>query len=203
MKHAWSASILALAPLCCLACASPPVEQSITPYQLLARSSDVALARVVGAKVLTDRTVQYSFSVTKRFAGPPRRTFTIVGGVGLGEDINQTFNDHEDKEFWESGGGRVSNSSDCQIHPAFSVGGHYLVFRGNPYTRNSFELIYRMSGAKKDKWLLHVEQYFATQRSRPDQSSDRTQSRSPLDGTLGVVGDELPVSTMKESHERS
>lgn len=168
MRIAWSASILALTPLWCLACIAPPDAQFVTPDQLLAKSSDVALARVMSAKVISNGTVQYSFAVIRRFSGPPKRTFTIIGVAGLGEDINQTFNDHEDKEFWEKGGGRLSNSADCEIHPRFSVGGHYLVFSGVPYTRMSFELIYRTNGNKKDKWLQHVEKHFSTQRTRPN-----------------------------------
>ncbi len=153
----------------CYACYSPPAQQLVTGPELLANSSDVSLATAVGAEANDRGIVQYHFEVVRRYSGPDRKEFDISGFPAIWEGNNRNFSHHSEETFWETQGGRESNDTDCQIHPTFSVGGTYLVFLGQPYTRKSFELIIRTHGDEgtRDKWLQYVEKYFSSRATRP------------------------------------
>ena len=145
-----------------VACFTPPKEQLVTADQLLAKSTNVSLAKVVKAEVAPSGQITYYFEVVTRFAGPKKNTFQVLGVPSIWEGTNRTFENHTESSFWETRVGRLSNDSDCKIYPEFSVGGHYLVFLDQPYTNKSFELIIHTHGNKdvKDKWLQYVETHF-------------------------------------------
>lgn len=144
----------------CWACYSPPPDQLISPDVQVALATDVALATVVSATPRYDngREVDYQFLVLKRFAGPDKLLFSISGRAP-GRSRNTTFDNHRDQAFWQRGGGRVMNDTDCVIYPDFVVGKTYLVFRDPPMTWRSFEEIETADGRSgdDDKWLVYVQ----------------------------------------------
>lgn len=143
-----------------LACYRPPREQYTPPDELISRTNVIALAKVVRAEVGEDGfEILYTFQTIKRLKGQVNEQFQILGYPAVWEGENRRFNNHFDASFWENSGGRVQNDTDCKIHPAFSVGGTYLVFLDQPYHVKSFEIVIRTHGdaSKKDKWLQHVE----------------------------------------------
>lgn len=144
----------------CWACRVPPPEQLINPDVQIALATDVALARVVNAVPGRDKgeDVDYQFLVLKRLAGPDKQLFSISGRApGLSRDT--TFDNRRDEAFWQRGGGRVMNDTDCVIHPDFVVGKTYLVFRDLPMTWRSFEEVETVDGRAgvDDKWFSYVQ----------------------------------------------
>lgn len=148
----------------CWACRVPPPEQLISPDVQISLASDVALAKVVSATPRDDngRDVDYEFLVLKRLAGPDQQLFSISGHAH-GISPNTTFSNHRDEAFWQRGGGRVMNDTDCVIHPDFIVGKTYLVFRSLPMTRRSFEEIETLDGRSSDddKWFVYAQSAFS------------------------------------------
>ena len=143
----------------CFACEVPPSEQRTPPDELIARTKNIALAKVVKAEISGGNEVLYTFETIKQLAGKTKEHFQILGYPAIWEGDNRGFNNHFDKDFWSEPGGRVSNDTDCQIHPTFSVGGTYLLFLDQPYHAKSFEIIIRTHGDAtiRDKWLQYVE----------------------------------------------
>lgn len=142
------------------ACEVPPVEQYTAADELISRTKTIALARVVKAELGSDkRNVEYSFEVITRLKGHAPENFNITGWSANGEGENIRYNEHADGQFWSNFGGRSSNAPDCEIHPAFVVGGTYLVFIEKPYHVKSFEIIQRYGGSasNRDKWLNYVQ----------------------------------------------
>jgi hypothetical protein len=144
------------------ACFIAPAEQLVDAPELLAKSKDVTLAQVVRAETTDRGEVRYFFKVQRRFSGDDRTSFELLGYPAIWEGNNRTFSHHFEPTFWERNQGRNSNGTDCKIRPNFSVGGTYLIFLGQAYTRKSFELIIRTHGdeATRDKWLQYVERHF-------------------------------------------
>jgi len=142
-----------------LGCEVQPPEQYTPPDDLISRTNNIVLAKVVGAEMQSDGySVLYTFQIVERLKGQIADRFQISGYPSIWEGENRRFNDHSDKEFWLNSGGRSANDTDCQIHPTFSVGGIYLVFIDRPYHVKSFEIIIRTHG-DKDKWLQYVESH--------------------------------------------
>lgn len=158
-------AVLCLASGHSLACYSPPAGQAVLAQTLLGSGRTVVLAKVRAGELLSDGSVRYDFSVEKQFSGTPTQIFSIEGSVAA-EQGRDTFSHHRDERFWKVQGGRVSNDTDCKIHPDFVIGGTYLVFLEAPFTRKSFERIVRTHGNAevKDKWLAYVEDYFSVPR---------------------------------------
>lgn len=154
----------------CWACRVPPPEQLINPDVQVALATDVVLAKVVSAapRYGNRDEVDYQFLVLQRLAGPDQQFFSISGRApGLSRDT--TFDNHRDEAFWQRGGGRVMNDSDCVIHPDFVVGKTYLVFRDLPMTWRSFEEIETVDGRSgdDDKWFVYVQAHIRQDRSNP------------------------------------
>ena len=141
------------------ACWIAPPERLVSPQELIARTERIALAKVVRAEVFQDDDVLYTFKTIRALKGRPSGEFQIRGEPLIYEGQSRRFDDHMDQTFWAKLGGRFTIHPDCKIHPAFSVGGTYLVFLDQPYHVKSFEIIIRTSGdpAKRDKWLQYVE----------------------------------------------
>lgn len=146
------------------ACRTPPSQQVVTPEQQIAMATDVSVARVVKATPSPipangrRSSVEYEFEVVERIAGATDRRFTLIGASGdtrTGPDSS----DHSDDAFWERGGGRLHNDSDCVLRPNFTLGETYLVFRGSPSTWRSFEHIASVGGRPNpdDRWLAYVK----------------------------------------------
>ena len=142
-----------------IACFVAPPESRATPDELIARSHRISLAAVVKAEVSSDQTVVYTFQTVRTLKGRPVKQFQINGEPMIYPSQTRNFSDHQDPEFWAKNGGRLLTQPDCKVHPAFAVGGTYLVFPDQPYHVKSFELIIRTSGdrAGRDKWLRYVE----------------------------------------------
>jgi len=142
------------------ACRMPRREQLVDPDFQIAMATDIAVAEVISAKPQYDHPgrVDYQFLVVKRLTGPSELSFSISGWAP-GSTSDTTFDDHKDKAFWLTGGGRVTIDTNCAIHPDFIVGKTYLVFRNLPMTFRSFEEIEKFDGrsADVDKWLAYVQ----------------------------------------------
>jgi hypothetical protein len=70
--------------------------------------------------------VVVAVQVLERLAAPERAGFTVIGRGGERYGKDTTFDSHADPAFWNHGGGRVMNDSDCVIRPGFVVGNSYL-----------------------------------------------------------------------------
>jgi hypothetical protein len=140
-----------------MGCYLPPPEQNVPAKELISRTKNIVLAQVTKAELLHDVDVQYTFKRVKSISGSSAETFTLVGRRLEGGEVT-TFSHHAERAFWSTGG-RSTNYEDCQIYPAFAVGGTYLVFLDKPYHIKSFEKIERTQGDKhsRDKWLQFVE----------------------------------------------
>jgi hypothetical protein len=159
MKLLLAGSLLAFS-LPALGCFQPPAEQRTAPDELISRTNNIVLARVIAAKDVHDSYgVSYTFKTVRTLKGKAPSQFQISGHPAIWEGENRRFNDHSDKEFWSNGVGRSLNDTDCQIHPTFAVGGTYLVFLDQPYHVKSFEIIVRTNGNAdvRDKWLQYVD----------------------------------------------
>lgn len=104
--------------------------------------------------------VEYQFEVEKRWRGPDRRVFTLMGisPPTTYQDPGPQA-DQGRAEFWEHGGGRYARAHFCSIDPWFIVGERYLVFVGEPVIARSFEHVATIGGRANpdDKWLAYVE----------------------------------------------
>jgi hypothetical protein len=153
------------------ACEVTPPEQIVPATELVKRIKTIALAQVTSSKLDPDGyTVIYTFQTINTLKGNPEKTFTITGIPLLGNGPTMMdFDHHNDKAFWENGGGRSLHGTDCKIHPSFSVGAHFLIFLDQPYHVKSFELIIRTHGDKdvRDKWLSWVESQANLSRALP------------------------------------
>jgi len=154
-----------------LACYAPPREQMVTPEAQIAMATDVSVAKVVRATPTSilggggRPTVEYEFEVQERIQGFPAQRFTVVGAAGETRSPPLSL-DHSDGKFWERGGGRLYNDSDCVLRPNFELGEMYLVFRGKPATWRSFEHIETVRGRPNpdDRWLAYVREQLQSRR---------------------------------------
>lgn len=141
------------------ACRIPPPEELINPDVQIAMANDIVLAKVISAtpQYENDGKVDYQFLVVQRLTGPDQQFFSMSGHAP-GQRRDTTFANHQDKAFWQRGGGRVMNDSDCVVRPDFVVGKTYLVFRDGPVTWRSFEEIDTVDGrsADDDRWFAYV-----------------------------------------------
>ena len=156
-----TALVLLLASKSSFACLMTPPAQFTPPDELIARTENIALARVVRADAASNGwEVLYTFETTKQLKGTHRKAFQILGGEAIWETSNHRFNEHFDEAFWNDHNGRVFHGTSCRIRPGFAVGGTYLIFLDKPYHSKSFEMILIKDGPadKKDKWLQYVEQ---------------------------------------------
>jgi hypothetical protein len=155
------AAVFSLISMSASACFVSPAEQTISPSELLKRTNNIILAKVISATASMGTVeVEYTFQTIKVFKGKHVDNFKISGRP-LFEGWMQNFNHHNDEVFWENKGGRHLNSPDCKIYPRFTAGATFLIFLDGPYHRKSFENIIRTHGDKqtKDKWLQYVEEH--------------------------------------------
>jgi hypothetical protein len=143
----------------CWACYKAPEQQLIGVDEQIMRAADVSVAQVMSATPVGGREIEYRFVVLQRLSGADQNMFTVTGSDGVGDSKDTTFDNHSDPTFWKRGGGRVMNEADCVIHPAFVVGGTYLVFLGSQWTWRSFEKIAVDDRGVNDgdKWLAYVK----------------------------------------------
>lgn len=159
---------MALASAPSWACRAAPLQQLMGVNEQLALASDVAVAQVVSVTPLANKHVEYRFLVLQHLAGAQHDGFVLRawnGGYRLG---NSTFDHHAEAAFWQRGGGRAMNGSDCVIHPEFVLGDSYLMFLGSPATRRSYEKIEVINGVvhEGDQWLAFVKQGLGMRRQR-------------------------------------
>ena len=135
-----------------LACEVPPAEQNTSDDELISRTKNIVLARVMSAQLQENGSVLYKLKTQETIKGKAEEAFEIVGGP-LWEGSMEHFEHHSIK------GARLSNAPDCEIHPSFAVGQTYLLFLDKPYHRKSFEFIIRTGGSPiiQDKWLQYVK----------------------------------------------
>ncbi|MBQ5962744.1 hypothetical protein [Massilia sp. ZL223] len=147
------------------ACRALPRKQIVTPDEQIAIATDVSVARVVRATPLPvpvpgmSPDIEYEFEVQERILGPDDKRFILIGGE-VPTRTGPSSDNHSDKAFWERNGGRLYHGTDCLLKLDFVVGEHYLVFRGKPATRRSFEHIDTVGGRPDpdDKWLSYVKE---------------------------------------------
>jgi hypothetical protein len=161
MKNAVGTILLAFS-FPAFACFVAPSEQHTSPGDLIERTKEIALAKVVAAETQLDGDdVTYTFQTVRHLKGQGPDRFQISGYPSIWVGDTQRFDDHMDNDFWSNNRGRSATDTDCEIHPTFSVGGTYLVFLDQPYHVKSFELIISAHGDDdtRDKWLQYVESY--------------------------------------------
>jgi hypothetical protein len=154
------AALLLVAPFPGFACYVPPAQQRVPPDELIARTQNIVLAKAISAETTGDAYfVSYTLRTIRVLKGSASDTFQLTGYPAILEGSNENFDHHFDENFWSTSAGRLSNHSDCEIYPEFSVGGTYLIFLDQPYHRKSFEIILRTEGKAdvRDKWLQYVE----------------------------------------------
>ena len=142
------------------ACWATPREQTSPPDDLIARTKDIALAKVVRADAGSDPwRVLYTFKTERAIKGVPPRAFQLLGKRLLGDLSTERFDEHQAAGFWDEYGGRQRHDTTCEITPSFIVGATYLIFLDAPYHNKSFEEIYYKGDeySDKDKWLKYVE----------------------------------------------
>ena len=151
------------------ACSAPPEEQLSPATELVQRTPTIVLARVTKVERGERGIYHYTFKSEKTLKGKPADTFIIDGWSPEFSEPAETFDDHTKDDFWKDNGGRCHNSSDCQIHPAFTAGAAYLIFLEAPYHRKSFELIAHSEGLPevRDKWLTWVEEQAKAPTAKP------------------------------------
>ena len=148
-------------------CMVTPPEQTTDPDELISRTKNIVLAKVVRADAGSSPwRVLYTLKTERTYKGNPPRAFQILGKRLLGPVSIETFDDHRDPAFWTKYGGRESHDTSCAIRPAFIVGATYLVFIDSPYHNKSFEEIYYTGDdhSEKDRWLDYVESTIANGR---------------------------------------
>jgi len=109
--------------------------------------------------------VEYEFVVERRFLGPDRPSFTIIGTFQEPEGAgSRPEADFRQEAFWAPGGGRlVTEVATCYPNPSFAVGERYLVFQGRPMSARGAEHVATVDGRPDpdDQWLKYVEQTLA------------------------------------------
>lgn len=104
----------------CHACYAPPREQVATPQEQIALAIDVSVAKVVRASPSPGLafggrpSIEYEFEVQQRMLGSNEPRFVLLGAKGETRTRPST-SDHSDSAFWQRGGGRLYNDSDCVL----------------------------------------------------------------------------------------
>lgn len=162
-------ALLALYAAASEACRVPPARQVVTPDEQVLMAGDVAVAQAIGATPLGDYLVEYRFQTLEQLRGTGQKIFIVIGGPEGFNNKDTSFNNHWDPAFWERGGGRTINGSDCVLRPGFVVGNTYLVFLGVQPTWRSFEKIEMVGGRPNsdDRWLAFVTQKLIPWRDYP------------------------------------
>jgi hypothetical protein len=174
------------------ACSLAPAHHKVSPDELISRTKNIVLARVIKADYLeppkVDKdgkingvdefeyiinneiySVKYIFEVLDLIKGESQKFFIFNAYILMDDASLNHFDRHGQEIFWENNSvGRTQRSSDCELHPSFSVGFVYLMFLDSPYSFKSFELIrnYKSDDGPnyKDKWLAYVEAKVAEQK---------------------------------------
>jgi len=154
------------------ACYVRPAEHVVPPDELIERTDNILLGKVVKAEksgeyyyYKTGEKVIYTFEVLTELKGNMLlndNKFTMTG-LEDGDDL-RNYNHHKDEEFWDDWGGRMFHEpNDCKIYPTFVVGENYLIFYNKPWHAKSFELIKNPPPVDEvpdpittDKWLIYV-----------------------------------------------
>lgn len=140
------------------ACFTPKPDQISTPEDLIARTSEIHLAKA-------QRSVEsglVEFEVIETLKGKNVPKFHLRGHLQLGQS-GSDFNRHRLDDFWMGSGGRASIGSDCQLTVSFTKEGTYLIFVNRPFHFKSFELI----ESPDDLWLLRVRKELSANISGP------------------------------------
>ncbi len=169
-------------PIEALACYTTPKEQVTSISNLIKRTKNIILARVISAELISsegpDRIfhqVEYEFEKIEALKGGSESSFSIVGRPllssravndftkreSLDSYVSENPQRHNDQKFWKSAEGRVYRDAACRIRPSFAVGSAYLLFLDKPYHQKSFELVNSYGGHPfsnvTDKWYEHVK----------------------------------------------
>ncbi len=172
--------ILCVFPMQAFACYVTPPEQIAPIDELISRTNNIVVARVIEAKLTSYRSfpeyhvVDYKFENVESLKGQVDKTFNILGSntspykkqtafvKPLDNNVKmfskkwfEQTEYHNDETFWKSDIGRVSHEPTCNIRPDFLVGQTYLIFLDKPYHQKSFELM--PQGLSTDKWYEYVK----------------------------------------------
>src|SRR5688572_18069307 len=85
------------------ACRLAPKEQSVPPQDLISRTKNIVLAKVLKAEFFSEHHVEYTFTKITAISGASEQTFTLPGEPLLFGVQSDTFNDHTDPIFWSHG----------------------------------------------------------------------------------------------------
>lgn len=133
------------------ACFAPPSEQHMPWKELVTRTNNIYLAKVISSESSDNWRVKYYFSTIKTLKGKKLDSFILYGIKKQPEEVISTQKNHTSPFFWAYGG-RSWNGTDCIIRPTFEDGDMYLIFKDEPYHNLSFEKIESMD----DLWLRTV-----------------------------------------------
>ena len=133
------------------ACFVPPSEQHTPWKELVTRTNNIYLAKVISSESSGNWRVKYNFVTIKTLKGKKLDSFVLHGIKKHPEEVISTHNNHTSPFFWAYGG-RSWNGTDCIISPTFEDGDMYLIFKDEPYHNLSFEKIESM----EDLWLRTV-----------------------------------------------
>lgn len=141
-------------------CYVPPAEQHVSNIELITRTKNIVLAKVINISTAENNwDTTYSFQTLTVLKGNLPRTFQIKGFPESRNNEEPHFGNHKDEQFWKNDLGRNSGRSfnypDCIIHPQFTLNGVYLIFYDTPYHSKSFE---RIVDVENDKWLKYVRE---------------------------------------------
>jgi hypothetical protein len=133
-----------------LACADTPGQYKMHHALLVKLSPKIVLAEFTGAGA-----DHHEFKSIEVLKGSVGHTFTLERKPERWEpyfsDDNNDFDGHKAGIFWDKKISRQRNSSDCLMHPVFTVGERYLIFLGIRHWRG-----YEKISANNDRWLAAV-----------------------------------------------
>lgn len=165
-----------------VACTLAIADRSVPADELIDRTKNIVLARVIKAEYLEPKKVngenedevmqayveavenlyqpvKYTFEVFDLIKGKSQKFFFMKSKMLYSSGELEHFNIHKDKNFWENNGGSFGVCSHDQR--AFAVGSFYLMFLDKPYHRKSFERIVNFRSDDRpnpeDKWLNYVK----------------------------------------------
>jgi hypothetical protein len=139
------------------ACSFTPEEQIVGNAELIVRTKNIVLVKVVSVKVYKNGwDTTYTLQTIENLRGDMPPSFEIDGGAEMKGSEDFSFDNHTNAGFWKQDGhpGRAFVlPGGCRLYPRFVINSTYLVFYNPPYHLRSFELI---ADPQNDKWLKYV-----------------------------------------------
>jgi len=135
-----------------LACFVPPFTLLSSDRELVARSPNIALAKVIKQKK-SNYFYDFTFVKVESIRGEVPKKFTLKGYSTKSEENLGDFSKHQDPIFWAFASGNSVLPGDCRAYGIFEVSKTYLIFFNETSHVRSFEEIQ----SKDDIWLNVVK----------------------------------------------